>query len=499
MPQPKEALECICPICLNRAKAFETYNKFCSHWQMLHQEYQRPTKDEMREMMKNDGAGLRSFAPVLLNPDQAQPGPQPAANPPPAESLASAQPPTEQAPAAAVLQQPAPASTAPPPQQPAPQPPQAQPQGQPAATGGNMQQGPAYPPNPSDPTSFTRIDPQMMTDDPLMRLAMILYVHGVPDKVRETIMGIVQLHPDHLQNPLNLHALLGNTLDKRFQPRVQLMVSEFMSHENRQEDPFGYIPPLQPGVQTGQGGYNAGAGMYPQNYPGYGKQNQYAYPNMMQPFAQPQGPEQQLQSLVAMMTSMFKAMTEMTGAGGGNNEEAKELRQEIRSMREASERNAETYRKEALDMRLNYEKDMREMAESSRKQVEEMREQLHSDQMTRLQSQVAALREARAEEMSEGLGSLIRDLGEGIGAEMSAIRENVDGGLKQIGGIVKNTMTAPGATSPGADSSDSPEDSSPQRSIAEATELMETEEAISYYANEVVREQQSPDVAPDQQ
>lgn len=498
MTQSKNDIQHLCPICLNKARAFENYSKFAGHWQMLHHEYQKPTKEEMRAMMANDGAGLRSFVPVPLNPEAAQQEPQPAASPPPAEAAAAAQFPADAA-VAAGPQPPAAPPAAPPPQQPAPQPPQAQPQGQPAATGGNMQQGPGYPPNPNDPMNFTRIDPQMMTDDPLMRLAMILYVHGVPDKVRETIMGIVQLHPDHLQNPLNLHALLGNTLDKRFQPRVQLMVSEFMSHENRQEDPFGYIPPLQPGAQTGQGGYNAGAGMYPQNYPGYGKQNQYVYPNMMQPLTQPQGPEQQLQSLVAMMTSMFKAMTEMTGAGGGSNEEAKELRQEIRSMREASLQSAETFRKENQDMRMQYEKDMRDVMETSRQQVEEMRDQLHADRMERLQQQVSALQHARAEEMSEGLGSLIRDLGEGVGAEMSAIRENVDKGLSQIGGIVKTTMTAPGAASPEAESSDSPEDSSPHRSIAEATELMETEEAINYYANEVVREQQSPDVAPGQQ
>lgn len=355
-----------------------------------------------------------------------------------------------------------------------------------------MQQGQA---NPNDPLNFTRIDPQMMSDDPLHRLAMILYVHQVPDKIRQTILGIVQLHPDHLHNPLNLHALLANTLDKKSQPRVQLMVSEFMSHENRQEDPFGYMPPLQPGIQQNQAGYNPGVGMYPQNY---GGQNRYNYPNPMQPFAQPQGPEQQMQSLISMMTGMFKAMNEMTGAGGGN-DQVKEMRQELRLMRESSEKSAEVFRKENQDLRLQYEAQMREVMENSRQQVDEMRNQLHTVEMARLQNQVLALQQTKTEEMSEGLGSLIRDLGEGVGAEMSAIRENVDGGLKQIGDFMKNSVSSSGGSSTEKESPASSEDSSPQRTIAEATELMETEEAIGFYANEVVREHQFPGVAPEQQ
>jgi hypothetical protein len=457
----------ICPICKDKTRPYPSYKAFSAHWQMGHPEYEKPSRELMTEVMKHGDNGLNAFTPKKITDiiDSIMQSEHETASEFPPEISEEDQPDVIPPMEAATVQTQSPDAG-----------------GTMSQQGTNHTSQNAAPAGPQSPgLNFPRIDREALAVDPYVRLNTILYVHGVPDKKRESVMNICQLHPDHLNNPMNLHNLLASKLDKAFHSSIQLMVSEFMIYENPQEEQPPYMMPLAPGMQGTPNTSNQQAPYYPGSYGAYGQSpGTRGYPAPAIYYNQPApNPEAAMDKTIATMTLMFKMMKEMTG-GGGASEEAKELRESIKEMRQSMERIMEGHREESREIRERYEEQMREVREESRDQVNKFQTAMHETEKTFLNYQIQGLQQSRAEEMSEGLGSLMRDAGEGLATEISSLRENVKDGLDKVTNIAGNRisqMPAPG--SPGQNTeNESAQKPSSRRTPEEAARLMELESDI---------------------
>jgi len=282
-----------------------------------------------------------------------------------------------------------------------------------------------------------------LPEDPVPRLAKILEVNGVPVDIQTQIIGVFQLHPAYRENPVNLHYLLTAKLPRKLHPSIPLMVSAFTTPGE------GYpegIPIMGMPGMPGQGGmppFMYGGGYPPQYPPTYGLQ-----PFYKQPIGGREGGEEEagrgrvkesnpVQDAVALLGTIIELKDKLIPNTGGGTPTVQEIFEGFRST-------VEELTKSSTEQQDKLIKKMEEGEENRKKDIEVIKETLHTAEKGRLQDKIDTLEHAKDEETSEGLGALIREAGEGVATQAEGIRESVTKGVEKIGDIAEKVVSVEG-------------------------------------------------------
>ena len=291
-----------------------------------------------------------------------------------------------------------------------------------------------------------------LPEEPVPKLAKILEVNGVPEDIVRQVLGVFQLHPAYRDNPTNLHYLLITKLPRKFHPSIPLMTSAFMSSDASYPEGIpimGGFGMQGPGIMPPLGGM----GGYPPYYP-----PSYGYmPNFRQPISgreteeeerrprRREDPMDSMKDTIAMMGAMFEFMGKV---GGNRTEETEKLSEDLRAsyegLRNTLEEATQASRAEKEAMREEFSKKVEEVTEASRAVIEETKNALHRTELGRLEDRITTLQESKDEERSEGLGSLLKEAGEGIGSQLEGLRTSVTQGVEKVGTIVEKVVSTEG-------------------------------------------------------
>jgi hypothetical protein len=137
---------------------------------------------------------------------------------------------------------------------------------------------------------------------------------------------------------------------------------------------------------------------------------------------------------------------------------------------------------EKEQLRDNFEARLEAVAASSQDMIETLKDTLHQTEKGHLQLEIQRLQSKSAEENSEGLGNLLREVGEGVGMQMEGLRNSLNNGLDKVGTIAEKAITAnPAAKAGEAIMKSSLPNAGPLKKVlspSEAAALAEAEGAI---------------------
>jgi len=356
-----------------------------------------------------------------------------------------------------------------------------------------------------------------LPEDPVQRLATILDVHGVEKSYRDQILGIFQLHPAYKENPVNIHYLLTAKLPRKFHSSIPMMVNEFAASE------MGYPEGGAIGMmQMGMGGVPMPPYMY-------GQQSPYGYAPYMAPqfVRQPiiggrESPDEEriergkrreerspvedavtllgailelkdrlmpekkedestskvspIGDAVALLGTLMELRDKLAPQKGEGESSVKEIFEGFRTTIEEMEENSRGQQQKLLG-------EMKQMEEGHRQSLESIKETLHDAEKARLQDKIDTLTETKEEERSEGLGTLLREAGEGLGVQMQGVRTSLDQAAAKLGDVAEKTITA--RPSGGLIIRGSEKSATGSRTITEASELMEAEAEVERLAKKL--------------
>lgn len=330
-----------------------------------------------------------------------------------------------------------------------------------------------------DPASFE------LSDEPIPRLTRILSVHGVESHVADQILGVFQLHPGYRDNPVNLHYLLTAKLPRKLHQSIPMMISAFTTQESSypQGGMMGMIPGA--GGQQSMPPYMMGGG-YPPIYP-----PTFGYPpNYRPPIGGREPPEEResrgrvketssIEDAVALISTLMSLKDQLSG---GNSEGTPQVKEIFEGFRETiEEMNKES--KNQVDSLLQTIEKIEEEHKGAIKGIET---NLHDAEKNRLLDRITSLEQIKDDEKTEGLGTLLREAGEGLGAQMEGVRSSITEGAGKVGEIVEKAMTAGASgalpTSPGAPTN------KPVKSVADASQIMQAENELEVIAQELEQE-----------
>ena len=320
-----------------------------------------------------------------------------------------------------------------------------------------------------------------LPEDPVQRLATILDVHGVDKGTRDNLLAIFQLHPGYKDNPVNLHYLLTAKLPRKFHSSIPMMISEFTAQES------AYPEGVPLGMMPGMGGPQAmppfmyGMGYQP-TYPSYPSYNYLPRPPMGG--REVEGEEgsgrrrererDPVKDAVALLGTLMEFKDRLMPERGSDGPSVQEVFEGFRStIEEVTKDN-----KEQQDKLLA---EIRRAEEDRRKDLDGIKDLVHQEREGRLQDRIEALMESKDEERSEGLGTLLKDAGEGAGVQLDGLRQSVNQGVNKLGDIITQAVAAgpPGGpilrgTVAGGG-----------RSVGEASALLEAEAEVENIAREL--------------
>ena len=324
----------------------------------------------------------------------------------------------------------------------------------------------------------------ILPEDPVPRLAKILEVHGVPVELTTQVLGVFQLHPAYRENPVNLHYLLTAKLPRRLHSSIPMMISAFTTQEGPYPEgsPFGMMqggmgPGVMPPFMTGGG--------YPPYYPPtFGYQPFYRPPISGREPAEEEGRRPRVkesnpvQDAVALLGTLMELRNQLSPEQGEKGPNVQEIFEGFRTTVEELSKDS----KEQQDKLLGQ---IEKAQEGNKAALESIKEQLHTTEKNRLQDKISSLEEAKDEQKTEGLGSLLREAGEGLGTQVEGLRLSVTQGVEKLGTIAEKVVSVeglPGSTlkrgSPGAKS---------ERTVGEASKLLEAEAAVEEIARRLER------------
>ena len=319
-----------------------------------------------------------------------------------------------------------------------------------------------------------------LPEDSIPRLAKILEVHGVPGDLTAQILGVFQLHPGYRENPVNLHYLLTAKLPRKLHSSIPMMISAFTTTEDNYPSgmPLGMMPGgVGPNVMPP---YMMGGGYSPYYPPTFGYQPTYRPPISEHGTGEEEGRRVRVreanpvQDAVALLGTIIELKDKLMPSGGKDSTSVQEIFEGFReTIEEVTKDN-----KEQQDKLLEQ---MRGIEESNKATLDGIKEQLHQAEKARLQDKIETLQEAKDEERSEGLGQLLEEAGEGIGAQLEGIRGSVTQGMDRVGDLVGKVVSTEGVRLPGLENKGIPG----ERSIATASELLEAEAAVDRIAQEL--------------
>lgn len=308
-----------------------------------------------------------------------------------------------------------------------------------------------------------RLSEDIIPSDDTARLAMVLDMHQVDKPARDMVLTIFQMYPDVYQNnPVNLQQLLLTKLRKIYHPSVLMMVTEYGAGTQPTYPGGGMLLPGQgPGMYQGiYPGMNPGMPQgYPQQFPGVGMGYGGGLPMRVPPqnpqMTQSTQPKDPIDDMVRMMSGMGAMMTAMQQMNGGGQQQANQIAQQMQQNFEGLKNTLDTViRQTQVDkesMRNDFQQRLETVSAQSGEMLEAMKDALHETQLQNKEAEIARLRDLKEQEMSDGLGSLLREAGEGVGAQMEGVRQSLNMGLNKIGDLVHDAITAPGrAINPGS-------------------------------------------------
>jgi len=287
----------------------------------------------------------------------------------------------------------------------------------------------------------------ILPEDPIPRLAKILEVHGVPGDLTTQILGVFQLHPGYRENPVNLHYLLTAKLPRKLHSSIPMMISAFTTQEG------GYpegIPMM--GGQSGMGmgptpPFMYGGGMSPYYPPTLGYQ-----PIYRQPIGGHEGTEGEekrgrakepnpVQDAVALLGTIIDLKDKLMPSPTEGTPSVQEIFEGFRAT-------IEEVTKDSKDQQDKLLVQMGGVQEANKTTLEGIQGQLHQAEKDRLQDRIDTLVEAKDEERSEGLGTLLKEAGEGVGAQLEGVRGTLDKGMDKVTDLVGKAVAVEGVTVP---------------------------------------------------
>ena len=348
---------------------------------------------------------------------------------------------------------------------------------------------------------YPRIGDGSLPDDPVDRLGTILDVHGVDANIRNQILRIFQMHPGYKANPVNLHYLLTANLPRKHHNSIPMMVNEY----NSQDDLTPEGVPLMMGGMGNQGmGYNP----YMIGMPGMGNQPYGGYPmyNIPNYSRRPtsrreeteEGDEEvgtgrgrrgrvadPMEQMANMMKNMGAFMTAMDSMrrGKGEGEGGNAF---LEAFEKSQEQIAEAMEEVSDSIKSSKEETKRLLDEQEKKHREEMdtlKQQVHAKELAHLEEKIEDLKDEKEDEKTTGLGSLIHEAGESMGAQIDGVRKSMETGMGQVTRIAENlskSVVPPGA--PGAATS-----VEKTKTVAEASALIEAESEVDKLAKELTQ------------
>jgi len=336
-----------------------------------------------------------------------------------------------------------------------------------------------------------RLGESGLPEEPVDRLATILDVHGVDKVVRDQILRIFQLHPGYRENPVNLHYLLTARLPRKMHSSAPMMISAYVTQDSTYPEgsPMGFMPGM--GMPGANPPFMFGGGFSNQYQPPMGYFPPYR-PSISgrEPAMEEREPRRRGEgdSSVSSTVALLGALLDVTQKlGGGKSEETSKLSEDLRAsyegLRDTLNEMAEVNRAEKEDIRSSFESKLEAIQGESRKAVEEAKEARHKAEMESREAEIARLREEREEERSEGLGTLLKEAGEGVGVQVEGIRQSLNQGMDRIGSIVETAAkVAPPEVSIKRGGTGK------QKTVADATELMEAETELEQIAQQLGEE-----------
>lgn len=324
----------------------------------------------------------------------------------------------------------------------------------------------------------------VLPEEPAPRLAKILEVHAVPPDIIAQILGVFQLHPAYRDNPTNLHYLLTAKLPRKLHPSIPMMTSAFMTPDASY--PEGFPGMMMPGMQ--------GPGMMPPFMMGGGYSPYYPPTYGLSPFYRPPisgreatGEEEgerggrgrtvdPVKDAMALLQTLQDFQKNMLGEEGKGRPTVEEVFEGFRESLEEITKEGKDQQDKVLDR-------MERMQESHSEALKGIETQLHLSQLENKQAEIDRLKEEKSEEQSEGLGTLLREAGEGVGSQVEGLRQNISSGLDRIGDIVEKvvstegTVTSPTKKGRGRGAGD--------RTVADASQILEVESEIEGLAKDM--------------
>lgn len=308
-----------------------------------------------------------------------------------------------------------------------------------------------------------RLSEDIIPSDDTARLAMVLDMHQVDKPARDMVLTIFQMYPDVYQNnPVNLQQLLLTKLRKIYHPSVLMMVTEYGAGTQPTYPGGGMLLPGQgPGMYQGiYPGMNPGMAQgYPQQFPGAGMGYGVGLPMRVPPQnpqnTQPTQPKDPIDDMVRMMTGFGAMITAMNQMNAGGQQQSSQITQQMQQNFDGLKSTLDTViRQTQVDkeaMRNDFQQRLEVVSAQSGEMLEAMKDALHETQLQNKEAEIARLRDMKEQEMSDGLGSLLREAGEGVGAQMEGMRQTLNSGLNKIGDLAHDMLTAPGrAINPGS-------------------------------------------------
>ena len=335
-----------------------------------------------------------------------------------------------------------------------------------------------YGPREGAPGEFT------LPEESVPRLSRILEVHGVPDEITTSILGIFQLHPAYRENPVNLHYLLTAKLPRKLHASIPMMISAFTTQDQGYPEGAGIgMIPGMPGAGP-MPPFMYGGGYSPPYPPSYGFQPFYRQPMGGHEAEEEDGKRRRVkesnpvQDAVALLGTILDLKDKLMPESGGGSAQVQEIFEGFRSTIEELSKDSKEQQEELL-------KRLEKSEESHKESLEGIKASLNQSEKDRLQDRINQLEESKDDERSSGLGELIREAGEGLGTQAEGIRQSLDGGLKKVGDIVEKVVST-GLSSEATIIRRSKEGAPVRKkSVADAARLMEAEEAVEILVKQV--------------
>jgi len=319
----------------------------------------------------------------------------------------------------------------------------------------------------------------ILPEDPVPRLAKILEVHGAPAEAIAQILGVFQIHPQYQNNPVNLHYLLTAKLNRKLHSSIPMIISAFQNQDS--DYPEG--GPMM--MMGGMGGpqamppYMMGGGFSPYYPPSMGYQPMYRPPISGREISdEGEGRRRAketspVEDAVALLTTILKLKDQIAPEGGGGNTSVQEIFEGFRAT-------IEEMNKESKDQVNALLSNIEKMEEGHKAALEGIKENLHEAEKGRLLDKIDNLERTKDDERTEGLGTLLREAGEGMGTQLEGVRTSITSGVDRIGEIVGKAVGSGGP--PIFNTGQKTKVDNGPKSVAEVSQLLEAENDLEALA-----------------